>query len=223
MPGLDGATEAAVEQAWAEAQDRAAGRLFNGRVFSADSISATLVAGHWTEYRRIVAQIAQPDLAPRIGARPLAAAGVILGEGFLLVGRRPHDATYQAGQWQMPPAGSIDPRAEAAPGRVDPVRAFHAELEEEIGLTASDLSAPRPLCLVEHPGRRVLDRGFLARTKLSGRVVRARHAAARDREYTPLLALPLTDLAAFLERERDALTGQLPIFLRAAGISTPPH
>ena len=92
MPALAAADEAAIDAAWAAAQARMGGRLFNGRVFSADSIAPGLIEGHWTEFRRIVARMDRPELG-HLPVRPLAVGGAISsGSGagrFVIIGRRP--------------------------------------------------------------------------------------------------------------------------------------
>ena len=62
MPALPAALEAEIERLWSAAQARMGGSLFNGLVFSADTIAADLISGHWTEFRRIVAQMDRPGL-----------------------------------------------------------------------------------------------------------------------------------------------------------------
>ncbi len=148
LPALPDALEAEVERLWLAAQARTGGALFNGRVFSADTISPTLIEGHWTEYRRVVARMDRPDLAPGLAACPVAAGGMIVGgagdERFVLFGRRPARAVYQPGEWQLPPAGSLDPGA-ADGAEVLPVRQLLTELAEELGLPPDAVEHPRPL------------------------------------------------------------------------------
>ena len=93
MPKLPPDTELAVERLWQAASRRVAaggaGRLFNGRVFSADTITPQLVTGHLTEFRRIVAQMEQPKLFADLGVRPLAVCGVLrCAGGEVVMGRR---------------------------------------------------------------------------------------------------------------------------------------
>jgi 8-oxo-dGTP pyrophosphatase MutT (NUDIX family) len=218
MPALSAPLEAEVERLWMLAQARD-GSLFNGRVFSTDQLSPTLIEGHWTEYRRIVARIARPELATEMPVAPTAVGGVIVGgpvgQEFVLFGRRPANAVYQAGQWQLPPAGSLDPGA-ANGDELDPVRQLLAELHEELGLPADAVSDPRPLCVVQHPGSGVLDFGIAVRTHWTAAAIMAAHATARDREYDPLETVPLAGLPAFLARHAGHVTRQAFAFLTHA-------
>lgn len=222
MPALAAALEAEVERLWQAAQARMGGALFNGRVFSADRLSPALIEGHWTEYRRIVARIARPELAAALAAAPVAAGGLIVGgagdDRFVLFGRRPAGAVYQAGEWQLPPAGSLDPGA-AEGDTVDPLRQLLAELGEELGMPPEAVGEPRPLCLVEHPDSGVLDFGIMVRTHWPLADIRAAHACAPDREYDPLEAVPVADLPAFLARHAGRVARQTFFFLARAGLA----
>lgn len=227
MPALPAALEAEIDRLWAAAQARTGGRLFNGRVFCADEITPTLIHGHWSEYRRVVAQIGRHDLFAELRQRSLAVGGVVVGPDGVVFARRPPDAIYQPGEWQLPPAGTVDAGA-ARPlgeplGEVDLFATLFTELEEELGLTAADVRNPRPLCLVEHAdpergGSHVLDLGIALETSLSGAALRARHQAAGDEEYAALEMVPLAALPGFLAREAATMNLQAPIFLRRAGL-----
>jgi len=208
--------DAEVEHLWAAAQRRLSGRLFNGRVFSADVITPRLVCGHWTEFRRIVAQIHRHDLFPLLGLRSLAVGGTVMCPEGVVFGRRPADAVYQAGEWQLPPAGSVDASAAGPEGSVDVRRQFYSELREELGLDRDAVGEPRLLCLVEHPGSRVLDLGVAVRTILSGEEIRAAHATGGNGEYGALEVVPVAELPAFLDRAGGALNGQARELLRRA-------
>ena len=115
MPPLPPILDAAVEASWQAAITRVAaggaGHLFNGRVFSADIITPSLITGHMTEFRRIVAQMDDPALGPDLNLRPLAVCGVVRCAEGVVIGRRPPGAVYQAGLWQLPPAEALSSRS----------------------------------------------------------------------------------------------------------------
>ncbi len=222
MPQLPPEVDAAVERLWQAACDRmaagGAGRLFNGRVFSADCISRDRVVGHLTEYRRVVAQMDCPSLFADLGVRSLAVCGVLRCAGGVVIGRRHVDAIYQPGMWQLAPAGSVDAGAVGVDGVVDLRRQLLDEVREELGLTAEDLGEPRPLCIVEHPGSHVSDLGLALTTELTAEAVLAAHRARGNTEYQEMRVVPETGLAAFLAEAGDTLVPPAHAFLIRAGL-----
>ena len=217
MTPLSPALAKAVDDIWNSEQARLGGRLFNGQVFSADTITPGLISGHWTEFRRVVAQMRQPELYDALRVRPLSVGGVIIGPDGVVFGRRPRHSVYQSGQWQMPPAGSIDLTAARPDGAVDFRAMLLTELAEEIGLIEAEVTVGPALGVVEHPGSRVHDLGIALTTQLGEHQILERHAALGNGEYDPLVVIRPQALAAFL-RKPD-VTLQAPLFLAAARLS----
>jgi hypothetical protein len=222
MPDLPSALDSEVERLWRIASARVAaggaGALFNGRVFSADTIAADAITGHLTEFRRIVAQMERPGLHAELRVRPLAVCGVLRCADGVVFGRRHAGAIYQADMWQLPPAGSVDAHAVGADGVVALDRQLLSELREEIGLTPDEVDSPMPLCVVEHPGSHVCDLGMALRSQLDGAAIRAAHAERGDGEYPTLRIVPVEDLPAFLAEAGDAVVPPARVFLAHAGL-----
>lgn len=222
MPSLPPALDVAVERLWQQACARmargGAGRLFNGRVFTADRITPELITGHLTEFRRVVAQFEQPALFGELGLRPLAVCGVLCCADGLVVGRRHVDAIYQAGLWQLPPAGSVDGSAVQPDGTVDLQRQLRLELREELGLPPDSVGPAEVLCVAEHPATHVSDLGMKLHTALPGEAVLAAHASAGNAEYDPLRVVPYADLPRFIAALDAALVPSARVFLNHAGL-----
>jgi hypothetical protein len=222
MPLLAHDLDAKVEVLWRRAAARVeaggAGRLFNGRVFSADSITPGSITGHMTEFRRIVAQMEDPALFATLGLRPLAVCGVLRCADGVAVGRRPAAAIYQPGMWQLPPAGSVDNNALGADGRIDLATQIVAELNEELGLPAEAVTAPQPICVVEHPGSHVCDLGMALVTTLDAATVLAAHRAHGNDEYDPLRVIPFAALAGFILEAGELLVPPARVFLTKLGL-----
>ena len=220
MPALSDAVDREVELLWQRAAQRIAaaggGRLFNGRVFSADAITPEEIVGHLTEYRRIVAQMERPSLFAELGLRPLAACGVLRCAGGVVVGQRHPAAIYEAGMWQLPPAGSVDAGA-VTDGKVDLPRQLLSELREELGLLAEDVTPARLLCVVEHPSH-VCDVGMLLSTGLDAEAVLARHKEWGNGEYPLLQVVPEGRIAGFAAEHRAAMVPSAAVFLTHAGL-----
>jgi hypothetical protein len=223
MPELPAAVDREVERLWQEANRRVAGggagRMFNGRVFSADVITPRLVTGHLTEYRRVVAQMEQPGLFAQLRVRSFAVCGVLRCVGGVVVGRRHRAANYQAGMWQLAPAGSVDAGAVTADGTIDLRRQLLSELREELGLPPEAVGKPRPLCVVEHPGSHVSDLGLALVTRLSAEAVLAAHRVGGNGEYEQMLVVSEAGLAAFLAEVGEALVPPAREFLMRAGLT----
>lgn len=223
LPGtlpVPAALEPAIEASWQAAQARAGGRLFNGRVVSVADASPSRIRGRIVEYRLAVAAFAEPGLAAALGVRPLSVCGVLRMADGLLFGRRQAGATYEAGLWQMPPAGSVDAGA-VRDGRIDAVAAIRAELAEELGLPWERITACRPLALVAHAASGVHDLGILLETDAAFAEVAARRAATGCAEYAELRAVPEAGLAGFVAAHRDAMVPAAPLFLQAIGLLQP--
>jgi len=223
MPELPVAVDREVEHLWRVASQRVAagggGRMFNGQVFSADAITPRLITGHLTEYRRAVAQMERPELFAELGVRPFAVCGVLRCAGGVVVGRRHRAANYQAGMWQLAPAGSVDAGAVAEDGTVDLRRQLLDELREELGLPPDAVDVPRPLCIVEHPGSHVSDLGLALVTGLNAETVLAAHRAGGNAEYEQVLVVPKARLAGFLAEVGEALVPSTREFLIRAGLT----
>jgi hypothetical protein len=223
MPELPPVTDQEVERLWQAASRRiaagGAGQLFNGRVFSADTITPRLIIGHMTEYRRVVAQMERPELFADLAVRPLAVCGVLRCAGGVVVGRRHSAALYQAGMWQLSPAGSVDAGAVNDDGVADLRGQLLSELQEELGLATDTVGKPRPLCMVEHPGSHVSDVGLVLATDLTAEAVLAAHRADGNGEYQELRIVPEDQLAAFLAEAGETLVPPAREFLIRAGLT----
>lgn len=182
MPLLDEALEAEVTSVWA-AERALRPALFNGRVFCADTVTADRITGHWTEYRRVLAQMRRPMLFERLQIRALAVNGLLECADGLVLGQRQAEAIYLPGCWQAAPAGNVEARED---DRLDLAEQLRAELLEELGLTAAEVEILRPVCAIEHAGTRIVDVGFLMRTSLTFQAVSARQVASGNGEYEML-------------------------------------
>ncbi len=186
--------------------------LFNGCVFCADAIASHEIVGHWTEYRRVLAQLRQPALFDVLGIRSLAVNGLIDCADGLVLGRRQRNAVYFPACWQAAPAGSVEARSGDG---VDLVEQVLAELQEELGMTASDIVSTRPVLAIEHPESRIVDIGFLLETPLAYTDIAHRHTACGNAEYEALRAIPAAGLTEFLVRTGPTLMPSARLMLGA--------
>ncbi len=222
MPALSSGLESLIDGLWRQAAQRVAaggaGALFNGRVFSIDTIAPGRITGHLTEYRRLVAQSEDHALFPALGIRSLAACGVLRCADGVVIGRRPDAAVYQPGMWQLCPAGSVDAGARRPDGSMDYRAQLLTEIREELGLDPEVIEDVAPLSLVEHPGSHVCDLGMSANVALDAEAVLAAHRTRGDGEYNPLRIVPVADLPGFIQWAGASLVPPAPLFLSRAGL-----
>ncbi|WP_419728539.1 NUDIX hydrolase [Lichenicola sp.] len=201
VPSLPADLEADVESIWSAERARRP-VLFNGRVFSADTITPSLITGHWTEYRCVLAQIRKPSLYARLKVRPLAVNGLVECADGLVLGRRHADAVYLPGRWQAAPAGNVEARAG---DDVNLIEQVHVELREELGLLPNMIDLTRPVAAIEHTDTHVVDVGLLLRTPLSfAEIARHRQQAGND-EYDLLQVVPTDALGRFMRENASTL------------------
>jgi hypothetical protein len=220
MPPLSPALEARIDRLWNAAAARVeaagAGRLFNGQIFSIDTLAPGRITGHLTEYRRHIAQAEDGALFGELGIRALAACGVLRCADGIVFGRRAAGAVYQPAMWQLCPAGSVDAGALRADGSVDFRSQLLTELQEELGLDPQSVGTVTPLCLVEHPGSHVTDLGMAITSTLGAAAIIRAHRARGNAEYDPLRVVPVPQLSAFISWAGASLVAPAPIFLARA-------
>jgi hypothetical protein len=222
MPALSAALEARIDAIWFQAAARVAasgaGELFNGRVFSIDTITPGRITGHLTEYRRMIAQAEDHALFDELGVRSLAACGVLRCPDGIVIGRRLAGAVYQPGMWQLCPAGSVDAGARRPDGTMDFRGQLLTELREELGLDPIVASDVTPLCVVEHPGSHVSDFGMTVGTTLHGDAILRAHRDRGNGEYNPIRIVPIPDLPAFILWAGASLVPPARLFLKRTGL-----
>jgi hypothetical protein len=89
------------------------------------------------------------------------------------------------------------------------------EMEEEIGLTATQVRDITPVGIVEHAGSHVLDFGIALRTDVSATQLQAIHAQRGNEEYGGLVVVSVAELPVFLAQPDVNL--QAPVLLAALG------
>lgn len=137
------------------------------------------------------AQMRHPELFARLKLRPLAVTGFFRCASGLIIGRRSSDMPYLGGFWQSVPAGSVEARE--ALHSVDLRQQLLHEVEEELGVSASDVTVGRALLACEHAGTHIIDVGFEIRTTLSFDGIDRQWRQHGNSEYDRLqyVALPL--------------------------------
>ncbi|QDH17496.1 hypothetical protein [Swingsia samuiensis] len=206
LPSLSTTQEKRIESIWASALTKHP-TLYNGRVFCADIIEPSHIYGHWSEYRRVLAQMKQPDIYGHHPLRPLAVVGLMRVKEGVVIGRRSPNAIYLPHYWQGVPAGNVESRERES--TINLANQLIAECQEELGLEPAECKIGIPLLACEHPSSHIVDIGLSLGVSLSFDELRQRSHDKGNAEYDALeLILPhsppsqniVPTLKAMLER-----------------------
>ncbi len=208
IPLLSAEIETRVASHWDAALGEHPG-LYNGRVFCADVIGHDVISGHWSEYRRVLAQMREPGLYGADTLRPLAVVGLLRTTDGIVIGQRSEESIYLPGYWQGTPAGNVESRDGEA--EIDLAAQLLAECQEELGLTKADCQVGGCLLACEHPQTHIVDVGMDITTTLDFEALQERCHRLGNAEYQALrLIQPDTQLperlvptlSAMLEQNR---------------------
>ena len=208
MPDLSPAIESRVASHWNAALAKHP-TLYNGRVFCADVINAEIISGHWSEYRRVLAQMREPDLYGADFLRPLAVVGLLRTTDGIVIGQRSEHSLYLPGYWQGAPAGNVESRDGEA--QIDLAAQLMTECLEELGVSEAECQIGRCLLACEHPQTHIVDAGMEIATELDFEALQERCSRLGNAEYqtlmlirpdTPLPSPLVPTLAAMLEQNR---------------------
>ena len=199
--------EAAVDAIWAAEKMKRGDGLFNGTLFGVVEYDRRRVVGRWFEYKYYVAYREDAGLFGEVFLVPLGVSGVILGEDYLVFGRRSEKVMGYPGVWELAPSGAVDRSCVSENGkRVDYARLLLKELEEETGLTGEDIDEievigfGRDVKGVSHEVCAVM------RTGLSFDEMKARMRDVVNDEYDRFEVVRVKDAADFiLSNERRVL------------------
>lgn len=206
MPILSADIEARVALHWDSALAKHP-TLYNGRVFCADVIGPDVIRGHWSEYRRVLAQMREPDLYGAGILRPLAVVGLLRATDGIVIGQRSEKSIYLPGYWQGAPAGNVESRNSEV--QIDLAAQLMAECHEELGLTDAECQVGGCLLACEHPQTHIVDVGMDLTTSLDFQTLQDRCHHLGNAEYQALMRVqpdttlpePLVPtLSAMLER-----------------------
>ncbi|WP_215746635.1 hypothetical protein [Gluconobacter sp. P1C6_b] len=196
MPALSPEIEARVMSHW-DAALAEYPNLYNGRVFCADVIGPDIINGHWSEYRRVLAQMREPDLYGPQMLRPLAVVGLLRTRDGIVIGQRSEHSIYLPGYWQGAPAGNVESREGEA--EINLAAQLLAECHEELGLTDTDCQVGACLLACEHPQTHIVDVGMDIAITVDFETLQERCHRLGNAEYQALrLIQPDTQLPARL-------------------------
>jgi hypothetical protein len=187
-----------IEEIWQREKVQSGDKLFNGSLFSIHQSGPDALVGWLAEYRCFVAQQRDPSLRAALKIRPLAVTGVLYCKDGIVFGHRASETEMDADLWELVPSGSVDSAAVDSDGQLNLERCLLAELAEEIGIHASEVSIPpRVIALVEDSCSQVTDVGLTLTVDCSAIQILERFAALENREYSALEVVAIDAIADF--------------------------
>jgi 8-oxo-dGTP pyrophosphatase MutT (NUDIX family) len=169
--------ERKVKDLWAEALARNPA-LFDGPILLAAASGENGLILRQARYRHMLAARRDESVKIAIGGRPLAVSGLLSCRDGLLFGQRSAEVSQDPGHWELVPSGGVE--------RPDLAAQILKELEEEIGLTADQVTVGAPLGLIAD--EEVIDVVLPLTTALSAQAIDQIHAARGSGEYRRLAA-----------------------------------
>lgn len=209
---------ARIDQIWSEERERRGPGLRNGRLLS---IRQTDDAGFevWeTQYKWWIAQREAPEIFGDAPIRPLAVTAFTHLLDAVVFARRSSDVTQDAGLWEIPPSGSVDPSRTPNGNKIDIVGQLLSELSAELNIAPSLVLTVQPFALMEDTVEHVVDIVFDLRLAPDRAEVERLFRIRTGREYTELDIWPYCDLHENLERRRGQMSQGAVAILRERGM-----
>lgn len=190
-PVLPSSLSRQIDTLWQQERARRGDALFNGSLLTLVGPGAKeqlarhrSIAAARTEYRLFVAQTREPALYEHLSIRPLAVTGIVRVGGEILLGRRAHNVTQDAGCWEFSPSGGLTAVACSAGGLVDPALQILQELEEEGNIPSSAVQKVTVLALMIDHAAHVHDIVLELKLSLTASEIADYCAARGSREYS---------------------------------------
>lgn len=187
-----------VDRIWSEQKAKSGNSLFNGRFFSL--LPGRLDEGFFTDYKFWLAQRINPSLQATMSLRPLAVTGLVRCADGILFGRRSAEVQQASGYWELIPSGGVDEAAFIKEeNRVDPLRQFYAELQEETGLSPDRISSIYPLGVLEDHDEHVVDIVISAKTGVTRQEILQYFKDIKDNEHKEVAIIGDDEMRYFID------------------------
>jgi hypothetical protein len=200
-PAPGAAVLARVDRLWNEECAQRGGALFDGRLFSLARRRSGRLEGWFTDYRAWIAQLREPSLFAALRIAPIGVCAILVVDGGVVLGKRDHRVTLNAGLWELVPSGGLDESARDGAGRIDVRRQLESELTEELNVDPGRLRSCTPFAVIADERTHVSDVvvELELEFELRARELLAAFEQRRERELTALRVVRREDLAAFFQ------------------------
>lgn len=146
---LNDQENALVEHLWKKACEKSQETLFNGQILSLVSLEENRMIGRFVDYKYFIAQMLDPTLRDVLSINPVGISGITHAGDKILIGQRSAFVTQYKGLFEAAPSGGINTSALNG-SSIDYLKAITLELEEETGITPSQILEITPFALVKH-------------------------------------------------------------------------
>lgn len=214
------AIEQLVSEIW-EQEKAKRPHLFDGEIFTIESISPQRATGRFVPYRYFIAQLNRPDLFAELHLQVLAVSGALFSPEGIVFGLRDKTLTQQGGFWELVPSGGIDRHSLMASGHLDVIKQLMVELEEEVGLASQDITSTEISCLIHDTERHVLDIGVKIETSRPISEILTFHRTIPQTEHVELRVISPSALAEFMEKTGKDFLPASAVILRGLGVIPP--
>jgi hypothetical protein len=218
---LDPFLQEQVDGHWAKALIERPG-LVDGQLFSVYEMSARGFTGRFVPYRRLVASLADGELAAKLEVAPLAITGrTVSSDGCAVLGTRTPASLQEPGRLEFVPSGGVDEQARVGADHVDPTLTVYEELREELGVDRTFVVALVPRVVAIDEAVHVHDLVFDVHLDLTAAEISGRHRASTANEHDPLEFVPLHALEASLSSSALGAVTQAILALPFTMLETP--
>lgn len=173
--------------------------LFDGLLFSVQSVEENCLHGHWVDYRYMIAQRYSPALQPVLKIVPLGISAFTTCGNLVLVGKRADHVANYPGCYECAPSGGVDPSTVSGT-EVDLLKLISKELEEEVGIHHHDVESVKLILLCYDTVLNTYE--LISRIVLKGE---AMQKIAPSEEYPEIFWLPREEINAFLNLHQDTI------------------
>jgi hypothetical protein len=186
-----------IKQIWHAENTLRGGRLFNGKLFSVQTVSPDRITGGFIEYRWYVAQRRDPGILDGFTVRPLAVSGIVSSLDGLIFGKRCSSAMDSPNMWELVPSGGVDER-HCGPGiEVSYIDQFLDETREELGISADDICNIMPTAILEDRTKNLVEICISADTPLQEPALMMRFSGVK-REHSMIRVVKQDALGPFV-------------------------
>lgn len=198
--------QAEIDRIW-EAELRRRPEIFDGTILTVLARDEGRISAGPIPYRRLLAQVREPALAPVLDLLPLAVTGIVLCRDGLVLGLRGGRLTQDPGRWEYAPSGSVDASALEQDGRIDAAGLVKRELHEELGVPPSLVRECRLLALAWDQSYPVLDLVYGIRADIGRDRLLAGLPTGAAAEHDRIAVVAPARLADFLAAEGERAAG----------------